>query len=99
MRTRMRCTFNTTERVFLARDIALYAVAFRTTKRGDILSRILIQRILRLPNESRLLFNFPWGKTMRDGADHILSTYDNHSLAICPVRAVEQYIQVGTAAG
>ena len=50
MRTRVHYTSNTTERVILARDIALYAVAFRTTKRGDDLSRTLIQRILRLPN-------------------------------------------------
>ena len=37
---------------------------------------------------------------MRDGADHLLTiTYDNQSLMICPVRAVEQYIQIVTAAG
>ena len=37
---------------------------------------------------------------MKDGADHLLTvTYDNHSLAICPVRAVEQHIQIGTAVG
>ena len=35
MRTRTHYTSNTTERVILARDIALYAVAFRTTERGD----------------------------------------------------------------
>ena len=49
MRTRMHYTSNTTERVILAWDIALYAVAFPTTKRGDELSRTLIQHILRLP--------------------------------------------------
>ena len=64
MRTRMHYTSNTTERVILARDIALYAVAFRTTKRGDELSRTLIQRILRLPNESGLLVNFQWEKKL-----------------------------------
>ena len=58
MRTRMHYTSNTMERVILAWDIALYAVAFRTTKRGDKPSRTLIQRILRLPNESGILFNF-----------------------------------------
>ena len=37
---------------------------------------------------------------MRDGADHLLTAaYDNKSLAICPVRAVEQYIQIGSAVG
>ena len=34
MRTRMLYTSNTTDRVILARDIALYAVAFRTTRVG-----------------------------------------------------------------
>ena len=100
MRTRMHCTTSALERVVLARDIALYSVAFRTTKRGDELSRTLIQRILRLPNESGLLFNFQWGKTMRDGADHLMTVaYDNKSLATCPVRAVEQYVQIGSAVG
>ena len=43
---------------------------------------------------------FQWWKTMRDRADHLLTTtYDNQSFAICPVRDVEQYIQIGTAAG
>lgn len=37
---------------------------------------------------------------MEDGADNLLTvTYDNHSLAICPVRAVEQHIRIGTAVG
>ena len=100
MRTRMDCTSNTTEKWILTRGKALYHVAFRTTKRGDELSRTLIQRILRLPNESELLFNFHWGNTMRDGADHLLAiTYYNQWLAICLVRAVEQCMQIGTAAG
>lgn len=91
IRTRMRYTSDTTERVILARGIVLYSGAFRTTKRGDKLSHTLIQRIFRLSNESELLFSFFGGKTMRDGADHFLAvTYDNRSLVICPVRSVEQ---------
>ena len=42
MRTRTHYIFNTTERVILARDMALYAAAFPKTNRGDELSRILI---------------------------------------------------------
>jgi len=49
-------------RATVARDIAVFTVAFSTTKRGDELTRTLIQRILRLPNRSGLLFNFQWGK-------------------------------------
>ena len=69
MRTRLHYTSNTTEGVILARDIALYAVAFRTTNRGYKLSRTLIQPILRLPNESGLLSNFQWGRG-RPSSDH-----------------------------
>ena len=47
----IRCTQDPYDRIVLARDIALFTVAFSTLKRGDGLSRILIQRILRLPNE------------------------------------------------
>ena len=71
LRARLQCTSDPYTRVVLARDLALFTVAFKTTKRGDELSRTLIERILRLPNHSGFLFNFQWGKTMRDGADHL----------------------------
>ena len=84
----------------LARDLALFTVAFKTTKRGDELSRTLIQGILRLPNLNGFLFNFQWSKTMRDGADRLISVaYNYECLATCPVTAVEQLIAVGSAIG
>ena len=92
--TRMYCTPNTTERVILAQEKAPYSVAFRTTRRGDEFSLTLIQRILRLPNARGLFCNFQWAKTVKDGL-----TYDKQSLAILPVQAVEEYIQIGTAVG
>ena len=40
------------------------------------------------------------GKTLRDSADHLISVpYDEKYVAVCPVRAVEQWIAVGRAAG
>ena len=100
MRTRLRNTSCLIERVTLARDIAFFTVAFSTTKRGEELTRTLIQRILRLPNHSGLMFNFQWGKTQRDGADHIVTiAYNEVDVAICPVRAVEQLIAVGNFVG
>ena len=37
---------------------------------------------------------------MRDGADHLMTVeYDSTRMTTCPVRAVEQYIAVGTALG
>ena len=90
LRARLQCTSDPYTRVVLARDLALFTVAFETTKRGDELSRTLIQCILRLPNLSGFLFDFQWGKTMRDGAnDLILVAYNHECLATWPVTAVE----------
>ena len=98
MTLRTRCTQDPYDRIVLARDIALFTVAFSTLKRGDGVSRTLTQRILRLPNECGFLFNFQWGKTMRDGADHLMAVeYDTKRMTTCSIRAVEQYIAVGTA--
>ena len=98
LRARLQCTSDPYTRVVLARDLALFTVAFETTKRGDELSRTLIQRILRLPNLSGFLFDFQWGKTMRDRADHLISVAYNHEcLATCPVTAVEPLVAIGSA--
>lgn len=100
MRLQLQFTTDAFERAELARDIALFTVAFSTTKRGDELTRTRIQRILRLPNRCGLLFNFHWGKTMRNGADHLLTVgYDNSCLSTCPVLAVEQFVAEGSAIG
>ena len=100
MQIRLQYASSDVERVTLARDIAFFSVAFSTTKRGVELTNILIQRILRLPNRSGLMCNFQWGKTQRDGADHILTVpYDEEYVAICPVRAVERFIAVGKQVG
>ena len=58
MALHIRCTQDHYDRVVFDRDIALFTVAFNTLKRGDGLSRTLIQRILRLPIECGFLFNF-----------------------------------------
>ena len=98
LRARLQCTSDPYTRVVFARDPALFTVAFEATKRGDELNRTLIQRILRLPFLSGFLYNFQWGKTMRDGADHLISVAYNHEyLAACPVTAVEQLITAGSA--
>ena len=75
-------------------------MAFEITRRGDELSCTLIECILRSPNLSEFLFNFLWGKIMRDGADHLVSVvYNLECLVTCLVMAVEQLIAVGSAMG
>ena len=100
MRSKLQSTVFILERVTLARDIAFLAVAFSTTKRAAELTNILIQRVIRLPNKSGLLFNFQWGNVFRDGADHLISVpYDEKYVAVSPVRVVEKWIAVGQATG
>ena len=100
MTLRIRCIQDPYDRIGFARGIILFTVAFSTLKRGDGLSRTLIQRIIRLPNECGFLFDFQWEKTIRDGADYLMTVeYDTKRMTTCPIRAVEQYIAVGTALG
>lgn len=48
----------------------------------------------------RFLFNFQWGKTLRDGSDNLLTVpYDDEHYDTCPIRAVEQFVAVGTHEG
>ena len=73
LKTQLQTSRDQTKQVTLARDIAAFSVAFGTTKRGDELTRTLIERILRLPNDSGLLLNFQWGKKLRSGANHLMA--------------------------
>ena len=46
------------------------------------------------------MFNFQYGKTQRDGADHILTvSYNEEYVAVCPVRAVTQLVDIGKGVG
>ena len=46
------------------------------------------------------MFNFQYGKTQRDGADHILTVpYDEEYVAVCPVRSVTQLMDIGKGVG
>lgn len=99
LRARLQGTVDIAEKPILALNIALFTVAFGTTKRGVELTRTLIQRILRLPNHCGFLFNFQWGKTMRDGADNLLTVpYDEQHADTCPIR-VENWVAIGKFVG
>ena len=73
IRARQCYTDDPYERVFRARGIVLFAVAFRTTKRTGELSRTFIPSLLRLPNECGLLRNFQRGKTLHSEANRLLT--------------------------
>lgn len=56
MQIKLQNASSDVERLTWARDLAFFAVAFSATKRGAELMNMLIQRILRLPNKSGLIY-------------------------------------------
>ena len=50
--------------------------------------------ILSFPNDVGFPFNHVWGKTLRDGDENVLGIRRNPHTTICPIRGIEQYIEV-----
>ena len=50
--------------------------------------------ILRFPNDVGFPFNHVWGKTLRDGDENVFGIRRNPHTTICPIRGIEQYIEV-----
>ena len=50
--------------------------------------------ILRFPTDVGFPFNHVWGKTLRDGDENVFGIRRNPHTTICPIRGIEQYIEV-----
>ena len=64
-------TKNAVRKMLISRDIAIFSLAFCTSKRGDDISKIVAKNVMRIPNKGGLVFNFTWGKTLRGGKSHM----------------------------
>ena len=51
-------TKNAIMKVLVSRDIAIFSLAFCTSKRGDDIAKIVAANALRIPNKGGLVFNF-----------------------------------------
>lgn len=83
-----------TERFIVARDRAYFTMAFFSGDRPGDLGLVQVPGILRFPNDDGLLFNHIWGKTLRSGDQNVFGIRRNPQTNICPIRAIEQYIDV-----
>ena len=106
MTLRIRCTQDPYDRIVLARDIALPAIygSVQYLGKGRWVEPYTHTAHITttVPNECGSLSNFQRRKTMRDGADHLMTVeYGtiNKRMTTCSIRAVAQYIAVGTALG
>ena len=87
------------DRFIIARDQAYFKTTFFSGDRPGDLGQVKVQEILRFPNNDGLLFNHIWGKTLRDGDENVFGIRRNPQLIICPVAAIEQYMDVARQLG
>ena len=70
MHTCLLCAAQPVDRLAYARDMALFAIAFRTGSRGSDLAKPLAAQVLCLPSSQGIVLNFQFTKTVRDGTPH-----------------------------
>ena len=84
----------------MARNIALFTIAFSASNLGEELTRKQMQLVIRQTNRRGFMFQFQRGNIMRDGADHLITIpYEEVNSSTCPIRSVQRQIAVGTDAG
>lgn len=82
------------QRFIVARDQAYFKTVFFSGDRPADLGQIKVQEILRFPNDDGFLFNHVWGKTLRDGDENVFGIRRNPQGVICPIKAIEQYMDI-----
>ncbi|CAH3151426.1 unnamed protein product, partial [Porites lobata] len=87
------------DRFIIARDQAYFKFAFFSGDRPGDLGQVKVPEILRFPNDDGFLFNHIWGKTLRDGDSNVFGVRRNPQSVICPVKGVEQYVEVARELG
>ena len=92
IRTCLLCAAQPVDRLAYARDMALFAVAFRSGSRGSDLAKLLAAQVLHFPSSQELVLNFHSTKTLRDEAAHAsLRTPDDDMPETCAVAAMLRY--------
>jgi hypothetical protein len=76
----------------MLRQRAMFTLGAKSLKRGRELGETRTSLILRLPDNSGLLFEYVWGKTLRDGSKHVFGVVRDEDPVLCPVAAVDSYI-------
>ena len=85
-------TLNASERFVTARDQAFFKTLFFSGDRAGDLGQLKTAAIARFPDDNGFLLNRIWGKTLRDGASSLFDLRWHPNSALCPVRAIEEYV-------
>ena len=87
------------ERFVTARDQAFFKTLFYSGDRAGDLGQVKTAEIARFPDDSGFLLNHVWGKTLRDGASNLFGLRRYPNSALCPVRAIEEYVAYARSLG
>ena len=79
-----------------ARDLACFKLHFLSGDWLSDLSHIKAAEILRFPNDKGILFNHVFGKTLWSGDSRVFAVGRHPNTAICPVKALDDYISICT---
>ena len=98
--TCLLCGAQAVGRLAYARDMALFAEAFRPTSVGSDLIMLFAAQVLRLPSSQVLVLYFLFAKILRDGAAHAsLLAPDNNMPETWAVAAMIRYAQTADSYG
>jgi len=68
-------------------------LAMVSLRRGKQLGEKRSESIMRFPDDRGLLFNYVFGKTLRNGTKHVFGVLRSEDAVLCPVTAVDEYVQ------
>ena len=77
-----------------ARDQALFKALFFAGDRAADLLQVKVSDVLRFSDNSGLLFNHVWTKSLRSGDANVFAFKRGSNPLICPVRGLEMYFDV-----
>ena len=80
-------------RFSLLRTRAMLLVAMVSLQRGKQLGETRTESIMRFPDDQSLLFNYVFGKTLRNGTKHVFGILRSEDAVMCPVTAVDEYVR------
>ena len=87
------------ERFVTAHDQTFFKTLFYSGDRAGDLGQVKTAEIARFPDDNGFLLNHAWGKTLRDGASNLFGLRRHPNSALCPVRAIEEYVAYARSLG
>ena len=85
------------ETFMLARDQAFFKALFYSGDRAADLLHVKTPEILRFPDNSGLLFNHMWTKTLRNGDVNVFAFRRGQHSCTCPVQGIEVYLKIAAS--